>query len=149
MEVQIRSYSDDDWEAVCRVHDAARPDELEGSCDPRAFVPLAEDPESEVLKQSRILVAELSGRIVGFAAVKDSYLSFLYVHPDFYRRGIGRKLLQACIPLASDDPWTIVLSGNKAAIGLYRGEGFEEVARFDSDNEGYPVTCIRMARRPR
>ena len=92
MTIHIRNYSQRDWEAVCRVHDAARPDELEGSCDPRAFVPLARDPESEELRQSRILVADYKGQVVGFAAVKEGYLSFLYVHPEFYRKGIGKKL---------------------------------------------------------
>jgi len=110
-------------------------------------VPLAQDPESEVLLKSRILVADHEGQIVGFAAVKEGYLSFLYVHPDFHRRGIGRKLLRASLEIASAEPWTIVLSGNEAAIALYREEGFEEAARYESDNEGYPVTCIRMVKK--
>ncbi|MEJ7632187.1 MAG: hypothetical protein WKF28_06740 [Rubrobacteraceae bacterium] len=39
----IRQYMNEDWEAICRVHDRAPSDELRGSCDPRAFVPLAKD----------------------------------------------------------------------------------------------------------
>ena len=35
-----RDYQDADWKAICQVHDRARPDELKGSCDPRAFVPI-------------------------------------------------------------------------------------------------------------
>ncbi|RMH05804.1 MAG: GNAT family N-acetyltransferase [Nitrospirae bacterium] len=149
MIMKIRDYVAADWESVCRVHDAARPDELAGSCDPRAFVPLAKDPESEELLRSRIFVAEEDGEVIGFAAVDDSYLSFLYVHPVHYRKGVGRALLQKSIEAATDNAelWTIVLSENVAAIALYRSEGFEEVARFDSKNEGYPVTCIRMARK--
>ena len=49
----IRPYRDADWEAICRVHDRARPDELRGSCDPRAFVPLAEDPTAHDIHRCR------------------------------------------------------------------------------------------------
>lgn len=143
--LKIRPYRDSDWEAVCAVHDAARPDELAGSCDPRAFVPLADDPESESLLASRIIVAEIDGEVVGFAAVDDAYLSFLYVHPAHYRQGIGRRLLDQSLELATDEAWTIVLAGNEAAISLYQSAGFVEVDRFASDNEGYPVTCLRLS----
>jgi ribosomal protein S18 acetylase RimI-like enzyme len=144
--VTIRSYKEQDWEAICRVHDAARPLELEGSCDPRAFVPLALDPEAEDLRRSQVLIAEEDGEVVGFAAVDDNYLSFLYVYPAHQRKGIGRRLLRASLKVAARDPWTIVLSGNRPAIDLYESEGFQEQARFASDNQGYPVTCVRMVR---
>jgi len=42
--------------------------------------------------------------------------------------------------------WTIVLHKNEPAIGLYESLGFKEVHRFDSDNAGYPCTCVRMER---
>lgn len=145
--VTIRYYKQQDWTAVCRVHDAARPLELKGSCDPRAFVPLASDPEAEVLRRSQILIAEDGRELIGFAAVDDSYLSFLYVHPEHHRKGIGRTLLRASLAVAGRDPWTIVLSGNEPALALYRSEGFQEQARYESDNQGYPVTCVRMVRR--
>ena len=45
MDFNIRNYRPDDWPAICRVHDRSRPDELRGSFDARAFVPLAQDPE--------------------------------------------------------------------------------------------------------
>ena len=48
--VIIRAYCDDDWPAVCAVHDRARPDELRGSCDPRAFVPLADEWVAQVAR---------------------------------------------------------------------------------------------------
>ena len=43
--IMIRAYCETDWAAVCAVHDRARPDELRGSCDPRAFVPLAAEQD--------------------------------------------------------------------------------------------------------
>lgn len=48
----IRPYQKKDWQRICAIHDAARPDELRGSCDPRAFVPIEKDSEVEDLKRS-------------------------------------------------------------------------------------------------
>ncbi len=51
--ITIRDYTDADWAAICAIHDAARPDELKGSCDPRGFIPIEEDKEVEELRKSR------------------------------------------------------------------------------------------------
>ena len=140
----IRAYEKEDWDAICAVHDAARPDELDGSCDPRAFVPIQEDSEVKDLIQSRKFVATQAGNIVGFVGVSEKYLAWLYVHPDFYHQGIGRMLLQKGIKEIEGKAWTTVLAGNINAIKLYESEGFKEVNRFESDNAGYPCTCLRL-----
>jgi len=72
----IRPYGGADWPALERIHDAARPLELRGSCDPRAFVPLAREPEAEALQRSTKFVAESDGRVVGFVAVDGDYLGY-------------------------------------------------------------------------
>ena len=51
MNITIREYRPDDWREVCRVHDLARPDELRGSFDERAFIPLVEDPEAAYIDE--------------------------------------------------------------------------------------------------
>ena len=146
MTLIIRDYKEGDWKSICAVHDAARPIELKGSCDPRAFVPLDKDPEAEELRSSRIMVAQVGGEVVGFSAVDGGYVGWLYVHPEFHRQGIGRRLLREALELVEGEAWTIVLDGNESAINLYRDEGFRVTSRFESDNEGYPVTCLRMVR---
>lgn len=80
--------------------------------------------------------------MLGFAAVDGSYPGWLYVHPEYYGQGIGRRLLRASLGLVSGEPWTIALAGNKPAIHLYRSEDFREVERFESDNAGYLCTCF-------
>src|SRR3972149_6156378 len=92
--ITFRDYEESDWNAICKIHDRARPDELKGSCDPRAFIPIEQDPEAEELKRSQKFVASDGARVVGFVAVDEKYVSFLYVDPDYYGQGIGRKLLQ-------------------------------------------------------
>ena len=139
-----RDYEEADWLAICRIHDRARPDELKGSCDPRAFIPIEQDEEVEDLKRSQKFVACDETQVVGFSAIDEKYVAFLYVDPDYYHRGIGRKLLQMSVEAIGKGAWTIVLDKNFPAIQLYESESFVEVRRFESDNAGYPCTCLRM-----
>ena len=142
-----REYQESDWKAICQIHDLARPDELRGSCDPRAFVPIEQDKEVEALKTSRKFVACDDEKVVGFVGVDEKYLAWLYIDPSHYGRGIGRELLKISIREIGTGAWTIVLDGNQKAISLYKSEGFQELRRFQSDNAGYPCTCIRMERK--
>ena len=144
--ITIRPYQKEDWQRICAIHDAARPDELRGSCDPRAFVPIEQDTEVEELKRSDKYVAVDGDKVVGFVGVDETYLAWLYVDPVYYHQGIGRRLLQKGLDLIGDGAWTIVLHNNTKAISLYASEGLKEVHRFDSDNAGYPCTCLRLAR---
>ena len=145
--IAYREYQEPDWKDICQIHDRARPDELRGSCDPRAFVPIEQDKEVEELKTSRKFVACNNEKVVGFVGVDDKYLAWLYIDPDHYGKGIGRELLKLGIREIGAGAWTIVLDGNQKAISLYESEGFQEVRRFASDNAGYPCTCIRLERK--
>jgi ribosomal protein S18 acetylase RimI-like enzyme len=145
----IRAYRDEDFAAVCAVHDRARPDELRGSCDPRAFVPLAEEQQDmEDFQRSAKYVACQGDQIVGFMGVDGEYISWLYVDPDFYGRGIGRRLLRLGMELAGPGAWTIALVGNTRALGLYESQGFVIGSTFAGDNAGYPCTCARLTLSP-
>jgi ribosomal protein S18 acetylase RimI-like enzyme len=146
MQITIRSYQKEDWQVICQIHDAARPDELKGSCDPRAFIPLEKDPEVKHLQSCRKLVAEVNGSVVGFVGIQDDYLGWLYVHPDYYGNGVGRLLLREGLELIPGNAWTIALADNRRAVHLYQSEGFSEVLRYQSDNSGYPCTCLRLER---
>ncbi len=142
--ISIREYTAGDWDAICRVHDRARPDELRGSCDQRAFVPLAEDPETNDVHRSEKLVAHDGERVVGFVGVDQDYLSDLYVDPKYYGHGIGRRLLRLGLELAGPGAFTVALASNARALALYRSEAFAVARKFESENTGYPCTCLRL-----
>jgi ribosomal protein S18 acetylase RimI-like enzyme len=144
----IRLYQDEDWQAVCRVHDLARPDELRGSCDPRAFVPLAEDETAGDVHTSQKWVACVGEQVVGFVGVEGTYVSWLYVDPAYYGRGIGRHLLRLGVKEIGPEAWTIALAGNTPAIKLYQSEGFEIQKTFEGENAGYPCTVARLVLNP-
>jgi len=141
-----RDYQETDWQAICQIHDRARPDELVGSCDPRGFIPIEQDKEVEDLKRHKKFVACEDGKVVGFVGVDEDYLSWLYVDPDYYGKGIGREMLRMGIREIGEGAWTIALEGNKKAIALYESEGFREISRFEGDNNGYPCTCLKLKR---
>ncbi len=112
----IRPYLRADWHSTCQIHDLARPDELAGSCDPKAFIPINEDKEIKHLKVCQKLVAVSDGRVAGFIGVSEGYIGWLYIHLDFYRQRIGRDLLKEGLKLIKEKAWTIALTGNSRAV---------------------------------
>ena len=148
MDFAIRDYRPADWPAICRVHDRARPDELRGSYDARAFIPLAKDPEGEYIKVCNIFVAQDGIEIVAFAGIDEPYLAWLYVDPARYRRGIGRALLRHCLDRLSEDAWTQACGNNEPAITLYLSEGFVIESRYIGDNAGFKGPGVRLALHP-
>jgi len=147
--IAIREFQPEDESALFEIHDRSRPDELVGSCDPRGFLPLSQDFRSvEDFRMSRKWVAVEGDRLVGFAGVRDNYISWLYIDPDYYGRGIGRRLLRMAKDAAGPDAWTIALDGNLRARGLYESEGFVPALTFSGENNGYPCRCVKLMLRP-
>jgi ribosomal protein S18 acetylase RimI-like enzyme len=143
----IRNYTEADWESVCTVHDRARPMELSGSTDARGFRPMVEEAEEEEFFDSRTFVAcdGIGGRVIGFVSFNGAYITWLYVDPDFHRRGIGSALLDEALKHCGPQAWVNTMGGNAAAIAMYRKAGFDLVKSFPSDCDGYPCTCLQLA----
>lgn len=123
-EIEIRPYTNDDWDAIARIHDAARRDELRGSAGVEAFLTLAQTAEREGLFDGHLWVAEAGGSVAGFVALDDDEVTWLYVDPQRYRQGIGRALLGHAVAAAGPRVEVTVLDGNPAAEALYASEGF-------------------------
>ena len=124
VKIEIRLYANDDWDAIARIHDAARLDELRNSAGVEAFLTLAQTAEPEGLFDGQLWVAEADGRVAGFVALDDDEVTWLYVDPQHYRQGIGRALLRHAVAAAGPRVEVTVLDGNPAAEALYAGEGF-------------------------
>ncbi|MDJ0571730.1 MAG: GNAT family N-acetyltransferase [Pleurocapsa sp. MO_192.B19] len=125
--IQLRKYQPKDWDAIATIHDRARLDELNASVGAEAFLSLAETAEDEELFEGEVWVAEDNDLVVGFVAIDSemTWITWLYVLPDRYRQGIGRRLLRQAIANCKTVVYTSVLSGNNAAQNLYQSEGFE------------------------
>jgi len=145
--IRIRAYGQADRQAAVDIHDRARPIELQGSCDARAFVPLAEDAEDcQEFLNAKKLVAERGGQVLGFVGIEDDQVGWLYVDPDCARQGIGRQLLRQALLLINKAARVFVLDGNQPALELYLSEGFKRFDQFSSDNHGYPCTVVMLIR---
>ncbi len=151
MTITIRPYADADWPALNRIHDAARLDELAASVGVEAFLTLADTYESEGLFDDVVLVAELDGEVAGFIAIADDEITWMYVDPARYRRGVGRALLRAALAGAERPVELTVLDGNVGARALYEQEGFELVETRTGPlvgNESFTAIGHIMVRRP-
>ncbi len=105
----------------------------------RLFDPDQWSPEvfwSELAAGRSYVVAELDGRVVGYAGLavagSDADVQTVAVSPDAQGRGLGRLLLDALVAEAARHGATSVLlevrADNPAAIALYERTGFERIA---------------------
>jgi ribosomal protein S18 acetylase RimI-like enzyme len=156
MSPSIRPFHPKDWPALCRVHDAARMQELSANKLEAAFLDLEQTVASEGLFEGLLRVAaDEHGKVLGFAAWAqgdtEAELTWLYVDPAMQRRGVGRALLRAAIEASGGAMHTEALAGNERAIQLYLSEGFVIEKRVDGQltgNEGYAASGYVLVRKP-
>ncbi len=141
----IREYKIADWPEVCRVFDRSKPYELAAGGVAESFVPLAEDTaRMDQFSKSTVLVWEEGKEIRGFAGFTGSYIGWLFVEPDAFRKGIGRALLRQVVGRIDGEPWLWSMNDNRAAIGLYRSEGFEITEERATQNGGMPCIAVKL-----
>lgn len=86
---------------------------------------------------SRSWVAEMDRRVaammVGWLIMDELHIATIATHPDYRRRGIGKKLLLHALRAAKAEGVTRafleVREGNHAALSMYRNLGFAEDGR--------------------
>jgi ribosomal protein S18 acetylase RimI-like enzyme len=148
--MRLRPYAPDDWPALARIHDAARRDELAAARLQDAFLAFEQTAAAEGLFDGSLIVAVDDADVIhGFAAWCDGELTWLYVDPASYRRGVGRRLLEGVIAAAPGRLTTEVLAGNEAALALYLACGFRIERRVDgrlTGNESFAASGFVLAR---
>ena len=76
------------------------------------------------IANGQVHVAELGGRVAGFAAVVGGELDGLFVEPDLWRRGIGAALVDAATHEARRRGLALTVIANPTARGFYESCGF-------------------------
>jgi ribosomal protein S18 acetylase RimI-like enzyme len=133
----IRLYETSDWPELCSVHDAARLDELRLSVGEDAFLSLSETADSEGLFDGTVVVATNQVNVIGFASFTPDELTWLYVHPEHYRQGVGRALVSYILDHSSSALTVELLEGNAPALRLYESLGFQVIERKSGRLEGH------------
>ncbi len=83
------------------------------------------------IERGEVFVAEILGRVAGFAAIipltdGDIELDGLFVEPAQWRRGVGRALVNyACGYAKSLKARALVVTANPDALNFYKSCGFE------------------------
>jgi GNAT superfamily N-acetyltransferase len=72
----------------------------------------------------------------------------MYTHPDFTRRGVGRRVLDACEAAAAAEGFRrCELAATLAGEPLYRACGYRQIERFHADTPGrIGVPLVRMSK---
>lgn len=122
---RVRLYQKSDWPHLITIYDAARRDELLRCGLQQGFVGLTDSYESEKLFAGEVWVIVEKDQPVGFAAVAEQELTWLYIHPQHYRKGFARLLLLQILNHTKRPLRVCVLAGNHPAIALYESFCFQ------------------------
>lgn len=69
----------------------------------------------------------------------------MYTHPGYTRRGIGRRVLEACESAAAAEGFlTLELMSTRSGRPLYEAYGFQPVEDLEDASGGTPVPLTRM-----
>ena len=128
------------WEASVR----ATHDFLEEK-DIQYFKPLI---LNEYLKAVELFCVRIRGKIVAFLGLSPDKIEMLFIHPDFFRKGIGKTLANFAIH-SKGVVKVDVNEQNPQAVGFYQHLGFEVFHRepFDSLGNPFPILLMKISDR--
>lgn len=89
------------------------------------------------------LLKNSKSRILGFTGVADNNIEMLFIRPDHFGRGLGRKLAFYAIRELGAVK-VDVNEQNPSAIGFYQHIGFKIVSRSEFDGEGKSFPILHM-----
>lgn len=140
----IRPYIESDFQAVLEIYRKSKLDELRYEDKTFEFLPLQKDEKRfGKFKESQIFVYEDNG-INGYAALFQSEIRALYVHPNMRGQGIGTRLLEFLLSRIKGDAHLFVAKSNAPAKRLYRKYGFIIVDEFETSYNGIAVFANKM-----
>lgn len=143
--MELRPYRDEDWAVVCEIYDLSKPDELRGVVESSAVVPLDADQKmSTLFRDSRIVVMEDAGRVVGFAGNRDKFITWLFVHPNSRRQGVGAALIGKLLTELRGPVTLNVVASNAAELALYRSVGFTVEREYPGNFQGSPCQVAKL-----
>lgn len=145
--MEIRQYQAADHDAVWALHKLGM-QQVEADLGDGAYTDLHQIEEVYLNNRGEFLVGILDGRLVAMGAIKQTTeeraeVKRMRVHPDVQGRGYGQRMLTLLEARAVELGYmTLHLdtsSGQAAAIGLYRKNGYRQL---DETKEVQGLTLI-------
>lgn len=112
--------------------------------DIRTLTPQAEEA---LLQIETLWIVEDDLRPVGFMGVQERKIEMLFLHPDYFRKGVGKELVQRAFRKLAVE-YVDVNEQNPDAARFYERMGFHTFRRDDTDDQGNPFPILRMKRLP-
>jgi len=143
--MDLRSYRNEDWVAVRDIYDLSKPDEMHGVVGPSAIPPLESDQmQMALFRESQIVVAEEGLRVIGFAGIRGTFITWLFVHPAFRRKGVATALIREILGCLGGTVMLNVVMTNSAALALYHRNGFTIEREFAGQFQGTPCIVAKL-----
>jgi len=137
----IREYGPDDIDAVTILWRVAREKSVPEFQQQKGHF-FYEDQDyfqNQILRKNEVFVVELAKRPIAFMAVENDFIDQLYVHPDYWRQGLGEMLLDFAKERFPEHLWLYTLQVNVNARAFYEKNGFvAEKFGFSNPPENEP-----------
>ena len=80
--------------------------------------------QDHILKENQLWVVQVNNHPVAFMAMNGDFIDQLYIHPDYWRRGIGQRLIEFARERSPEHLWLYTLQVNMNARAFYEKNGF-------------------------
>lgn len=141
----IRAYREEDFSTLCQifqraVRETARQHYSASQID--AWAQVDEARWRQKLAGSRVLVATIEHRPVGFVTAVGTYIDLLFVDPTYSRQGIASALLhELFLQLPAG---TLTVEASLTAKACFERQGFRVIAEQEVEARGARFVNYRM-----
>lgn len=143
--MQIRKYTDADFDRVANIYNLARPDEFYGEQGTFITTPWAQDEYMmSILKDSTLFVYEEGDAIQGFCGFTGERINWLFVDPAYRGKGVGQQLLSHLLTKLEKGATLSVWDSNLRAKSLYIKHGFVVSRAFYIHFQGSRLLVNKM-----
>lgn len=123
------------WEASVRASHRFLTEE-----DIKALYPQAEEAVQQI---ETLWVIQDGLRTVGFMGVQERKIEMLFLHPDYFRKGLGKIFVERAFRDLNVE-YVDANEQNPDAVKFYERMGFRTFHRDATDDQGNPFPILRM-----
>lgn len=108
------------------------------------IISLIPDVKKGVKKiEKLVLVKDKSNKIIGFMGIENNKIEMLFISPEYFGIGIGKKLVNYGIT-QYNIKYVDVNEQNSKALNFYKHIGFNIFNRSELDNQGNPFPILHL-----